>query len=182
MCRLLTILFALFLVSCGLSPQATRPKKSLDVQAEKNRIFLELVRLTDKLAPYASFENRDSSAFDGYYKQRLSIHDFANYYITDSVRYFQLYRIAPSLFQEKIAIAGKYRTGKKGEILDFEEVYITKKLKPEELESTADQLFLELIQKGNVDDQLKNKKLIDFPDEVNSYSVEQRRWVLNIRH
>lgn len=137
---------------------------------------MQLVKRTDKLAPGSSYDNRDSAEFMPYYTERMKLHDFANYYMNDSVRYFQLYRIVPSLYKEKIAIAGRYRTGANGEITEFEEVYITPKMKQEDLDEKAGELFRELVENGNVQEYMGQRAFIDFPDSLNVYNKQTQRW------
>ncbi len=163
--------------SCGLTPSQTKTSKWITARSEQDRIFLQLVTLTDKRPAGATVDNRDSVAFVDYYTARLRVHEFGNYYIADSVRYFQLYKVVPSLFKERIAIGGRYKTDGKGNITEFEELYTTPKLKPEVFEETANELFLEMVNKGNVDAYLKQKAMIEFPDANCHYNKETRSWI-----
>lgn len=138
---------------------------------------LELVILTDKLAPGATFENRDSVAFLDYYKERAAIHELAGYYINDTACFFQLYRKTPGLFKDKIAIGGYIKTSPLGQISMIKEVYITPNLKPEELEVKTNALFMTLIETGKVDKFENDHSYVMFPDKTNKYSIEQQRWV-----
>jgi len=172
--KYLVFLFAAVLISCGHANYGVN--KSLDVASERNRVFLQLIIKTDKLAPGANFENRDSLLFRQHYINRMRIHDFAGYFLTDTVRYFMLYRVAPSLFKEKFAIGGRYTTGKDGQIIGFEELFITPKMKESELDQKAGELFAQLVTTGNIDEYVKNRKYVDFPDELNTYNKKLQRW------
>lgn len=163
--------------ACGVTKNDVQVSKWLDTEAERQRVLINLVTYTDKIAPGANFSNRDSIAFVDYYQERLMVHEFANYFIKDSVCYFQLYKIAPSLFKERIAIAGRFTTDGKGKINQIEEVYITPKLKPGELELTANELFINLVENDHVNQFMGNRKYVEFPDSLNTYNTEQKRWV-----
>lgn len=162
-------------MSCGLGHNDIKVKRWLQTERDKARVFKELVRRTDRLAPGATIANRDSLPFDEYYTHRVSKHDFANYFINDSIRFFQIYRHCPD--NRKFAIAGCYTTDKNGNIKEFEEIYITPRFKNEEIEARADLVFLNLIKTGNVKAFLGNRDFIDFPDSLNHYDKANQQWV-----
>ncbi len=168
---------AVCFASCGTSQHDIKASKWLKSEKERQRVLLELVIHTDKLAPGASYLNRDSSAFIEYYTEKAKFQELANYYIKDTVCYFQIYKAPPSLLNERIAVAGRFKTDGRGHIAQIEEIYITPKLKPGELEEKSSELFINLIENDHVEAFKGNKQYVAFPDTLNHYDKQQQRWV-----
>jgi len=150
------------------------------LSSEKQQQFLlKISRYIAKLLKHASHEQKFDSKYELYYQQEMQKYEIQHYYISaDSVHYFLVNRPAPSLYAKKVAIGGKMKYNK-GELVEYEEVFRTWKLKEKELKEKGKILFAAMVEKGNVDEYLPSKTQddwVEFPDSQNYFDKESRRW------
>ncbi|HEX4886869.1 MAG TPA: hypothetical protein VFV37_02385 [Luteibaculaceae bacterium] len=164
-------------VACSdVAKRDLKPGNYLSDGLVKRSLMLQLVQFTDKLPEGFTHEQRFDSLALPVFQQRASIHELSFLYPTDSVIYFQITRPAPSLFKERIAIGGWFTLQPNGKITDVEQLYVTPKLRPEELVVRTATLFRELVQTGNVKGFLSDRNYVNYPDSVNQYNSQLNKW------
>lgn len=142
-----------------------------------------LIRDVGRLPKKANHQNKKSSKFDEHYLELVNKHDLMFYYpskANDTI-YFAINRIAPSLYDKKVAIGGKVILDKDQNITFLEETFRTFKMPIDELNIKTKELFLEMINGKNLKVyEYKNSKpdeYIEFPDEFTIYNTNNRKWV-----
>ncbi len=171
---LLLIFFAI--ASCSSDNQYN--VENYKVETNKNLpIVLPYIA---KLENGVNYNNRFDSVNAKYFLGQQEIYKFSfeRYFITpDSNHYFLIWKKAPSLYEKKIAIGGRYKKDKNGKIYAFEELFNTPKMKLDELKEKSFPLFDYMVENGNVDKYIGDYLLIEFPDERCKYDKKNSRWV-----
>lgn len=171
------MIFQLF--GCG----ETAPENQLSnlKQDEIDTFKKKLIRYIGKKPDDASEENKFNSYFDAHYKAEEEAHQLEQYFADKNGKvYFLFTKSAPSLIQKKVAIAGIVEFGEGGEILVFEEVFRTWKMKPDRLSEVSSMLFTKMV----VGDDLQpyytansaGVEYIEFPNAEVWYNKEKRKW------
>lgn len=94
--------------------------------------------------------------------------------------YYYLLRPARDLQGNRRGVGGKFQMTD-GQITAFEEIFNTPAGDEETLEEIGKVLFLELVEKGNVDAYLDNKQFIQWPDERLKYHKELHEWRYEVK-
>jgi hypothetical protein len=164
-------------------------KVSKDEYAVENYIKKEeLNKNLEPIFPYlaklengVNYNNRFDDSSKGYFIERQKFHKFSfeRYFINkDSVHYFLIWKVAPSLYEKKIAIGGRYKKDAQGKIYAFEEIFNTPKMKLDELKEKSFMLFDYMVQNGNVEKFYGHYDLVEFPDGKCMYDKENSKWIL----
>lgn len=171
---ILLILTISFLSSCRQSFKVD----NYYTKAEQDSLMLKILPyIAKKPKGVQNGADRFLTRFDDYYKAQLPKFSFQHYYIgRDSIHYFTIYKIAPSLYQKKIAIGGYLRLNKNGDITELEELYNTPKMKLEELDKKSKELFEEMTISGNVESFIGNDEYVEFPDKRCYYDKSANEW------
>ncbi len=174
------ILVTMVLYGCS-SHEKYRPDRTLSVAAQDSFKY-EIIRYVGRLPKQASEATKFESRFDQAYQAGAKSMGLDKYYESpkDGYTYFEMSRIAPSLYEKYVATGGRLKRDRSGTIVEYEEIYRTWKMKKEDLaERTA--VFFERMVKGedlspyytvNVGD----TEHIEFPDKKVRYDKDQRRW------
>ena len=95
-----------------------------------------------------------------------------------------LTRIAPSLHEKKVAIAGNIRYDENANIESIEEIFRTWKMLVPELKEKSDMLFQLLLDGKDLSpyytENSKGVEYIEFPSEHVKYDTEKRLWVSDL--
>ena len=179
---LFIIVAAMVLLGCG-SHGKYRPDHTLSV-AGQDSFKYEIIRYVGRLPKQASEATKFEGRFDQSYQAMAKSMKLDKYYVhpNDGYTYFEMSRIAPSLYEKYVATGGRLKRNGSGEIAEYEEIYRTWKMKKEDLaERTA--VFFDRMVKGkdlssyytvNIGD----TEHIEFPDDKVKYNKEQRRWTV----
>lgn len=150
-------------------------------QEESLKNLVPIYPYIAKLESGVNYSNRFDSAQRAYFEEKQKVHKFSfeRYYVTkDSVHYFLIWKVAPSLYEKKIAIGGRYKKDASGKIYAFEELFNTPKMKLDELKEKSFKLFDYMVENGNVDAYLGDFEMIEFPDGKCLYDKENHKWIL----
>jgi hypothetical protein len=118
--------------------------------------------------------------FDEYYNSKARSAELLHYYKSkDGYVYFAVAKVAPSLILKKVATIGKLKL-ERDSIVYYEEICRTWKMEMPELKEKSEKLF-QLIVKGKDVSSYYTKNSqpefwIEFPDDMNFYSTEERQW------
>ena len=147
-------------------------------------IKYSLIRYLGKLPGKANHGTKFNSDFDDYYKDLAKQHDLV-YFIKgkDDFYYFLFTRIAPSLYEKKVAIGGKLKI-ENGTLVYYEEAFRTWKMLVPELEEKMHLIFNEYMNGKDLSKYYtvnsNGIEYIEFPDEVNTFDVDKRIWVSSV--
>lgn len=176
--RLILLIFiAVGFWGCN-SPKDYNTDMHLSVM-EKDKVMTAVIRYLAK--PPEGYEaERFDKKHDEYYMEVAGRHKIANYYIdSKGVHYFLISRPAASLIEKRVATGGKAKFDKDWNLIDYEEVFRTWKMKEEELNKKGFFLF-DLMVKGQPLEpyQMPNSKeeYIEFPDQRTYYDKSSRSW------
>lgn len=176
------ILFFLLLLSFVVmgcdSGKDYNPDSHLSVM-EKDKVMAAVIRYLAK--PPEGYESeRFDKKHDAYYMEVAGRHKIANYYIdSKGVHYFLITRPAASLMEKRVATGGKAKFDKDWNLIDYEEVFRTWKMKEEELNKKGLLLF-DLMVKGQPLESYQmptsKEEYIEFPDQRTYYDKTSRSW------
>jgi len=174
---ILSILFGAVLLGCD-SRKEYNPDSHLSIM-EKDKVMTAVIRYLAK--PPEGYEaERLDKKHDEYYMEVAGRHKIANYYIdSNGVHYFLISRPAASLMDKRVATGGKAKFDKDWNLIEYEEVFRTWKMKEEELNNRGPFLF-DLMVRGQPLEpyQMPNAKeeYIEFPDQRTYYDKSSRSW------
>lgn len=174
----LSVFAVLTVVSCS-SKRDYNPDSHLSIK-EKDRILQSIIRYLGKLPENVSASEKFSSMYNDYYLDLASRHRFEQYYIdSDGNHYFLISRSAPSLYEKRVAMGGKMKFNESGDLLEYEEVFRTWKMKDDELQRKGAMLFDLMVIGNDLTPYYRvnsTEEYIEFPDEHNYYDKAERSW------
>jgi hypothetical protein len=174
-------ILSIFLFSCD---PVAKYNASLTLDADTMDQALEIIiKYAAPLPKKATYETRFKEDFNEYYQDQKSKHSFDYYYFDQNTKryYFSISRVAPSLYEKKVAVSGYYILSDSGELSDYEEVYRTWKMSPDELLKKNSKLFLTLVKGGDLSPyyiENNDEEWIEFPDAKVAYDKVNRKWEL----
>jgi hypothetical protein len=173
-----------FIGSCKNEP-LLMPANQQYSKTEIDSIKYSVIRYLGKLAGKANNGTKFNTEFDEYYKNLANSHDLV-YFIknqNDDYYYFLFTRIAPSLYEKKVAIGGKLMV-ENGKLTHYEEAFRTWKMLVPELEQKMNIIFQDYLDGKDLSQYYtknsNNVEYIEFPDDQNSFDIEKRMWVSSI--
>ena len=169
-------------VLLGCNKQANyQPDRHLSV-SQQDSFKYEIIRYVGRLPKHATFVTKFEKRFDEQYSLTAKTMGLDKYYYNpkDGYTYFEMSRIAPSLYERYVATGGRLKKDDQGAIVEYEEIYRTWKMKKEDLsEKTA--VFFDYMIKGKdlssfYTATIGDTEHIEFPDERTYYDKEKRKW------
>jgi hypothetical protein len=152
-------------------------------QIEADSVLDKIVPYMAKLPKKATFETRFNEEYLKYYQGEKASkkYKFDFYHMEADTHYFFCSRIAPSLYQKRMAIVGKLTLNPEKEIDYYEEIFWMFKMPEEELKQKGLLLFTKMLKKEDLSSYYPNpvttEEWIEFPDKLNKYNKDLRRWV-----
>jgi hypothetical protein len=174
-----SLIFFCFIAGCDNSEKYNIDKYYS--AADRDTLLTNILPYITKLDDGVNYGNRFNPENKNYFKQQQFRYKFSfeQYALTeDSIHYFLIWKVAPSLYQKKIAIGGRFKKDSNGKIYAFEELFNTWKMKTEELKEKSFPVFAYMVKNGNVDKYISDRELIEFPDDKCVYDKSQSRWRL----
>ena len=170
------LLVSLF-TSCNDSKKYD-PLSYLD-DIQQQGMLRKIIPYCAKLPEPYSIADRFNPELDSFYREEIKKYKLQHYFISeDSVHYFMINRPAPSLYEKRLAIAGRFK--KDGQIItDYEESFWTFKMKDQELREKGKVLFAQYVEGKDISGYMPGKKeeeWIEFPDVHCSYDKETQCW------
>ena len=166
--------------SCN-SKKDFNPDGHLSIK-EKDRVLQSIIRHVGKPPENVNGNEKFESRYNDYYLELASRHRFDGYYIdSNDTHYFLISRPAPSLYEKRVATGGKLKMNDKGELIEYEEVFRTWKMKDEELIVKGLLLFDLMVNGKDLTHYYRSnstEEYIEFPDEHNYYDKAERTWKL----
>ncbi len=149
---------------------------------EQEQIKYRIIRYVGKRPKKAKEQDKFESRFDAYYQEQArEKYRFEAYHQKSDTVFLLLSRIAPSLYQKRVAIGLKLVL-QSDTIPYYEEVFRTWKMTEEQLTSKALLLFGKMCRNEDLSPyypQYSGKEeYIEFPDERSYFDVPSRSWKL----
>ncbi|WP_396186524.1 hypothetical protein [Flavobacterium sp.] len=178
-------IYSLFIIALFCSCQK-EPKKILATdylnRKQIEAFKYDIIRYSDIIVKNATHDTKFGAQFDSIYTIKAKSADLYYYYIDKNSNeiYFAIARIAPSLKVKRVVTAGKLTKDMNGNITFYEEAFRTWKMEIPELKIKSKLLFEKYIQGEDLTEYYtKNSKgefFIEFPDDINYYDSDLRRW------
>jgi hypothetical protein len=174
---LLIITLLVFLSACDKADKYTAIQ-TLD-EATQTALLPKIVRYSAKKPKGITDAERFESRFDEYYAEKQKSYQWKLAFRQDTLLYFLVTNIAPSLHQKRKAIAGVLSYDKDFNITSYKEIFRTFKMKEDEL--TQKSLFLFDLMVNGKDltpyyPENSQEEYIEFPDKNNVFDTQTRAW------
>lgn len=150
-------------------------------ESEQEELIYSIIRYAGRLAPQATHETKFESRFDDDYRKIVS--DYTLHFIKKGESentFFLISRIAPSLYEKRIAIGGEMRN-ENGSITFYKEHFRTWRMVEQEMLEKSTLLFGKMINNESLASYYpKNsgdKEFIEFPNEDVWFDTESRLWI-----
>jgi hypothetical protein len=153
---------------------------------EQTEFISAIIRYTGRLAPRATYETRFDPEFDSYYSGQISEYELELVHKgdTDGEIFFLISRSAPSLYSKRTATAGRVLFNAGNEIEEYEEIFRTWKLAPDELIKKSEFLFALMVAGEDLTPYYPefsgDEEYIEFPNSHTYFDMEERRWTTTL--
>lgn len=150
---------------------------------QQHNFLYSIVRYVAPLPKKASEKTKFEPRFDEAYHYTVEKLKLEAYHQTpEGDVYFLVSRIAPSIEVKRVATGGKIIYDNKKNITEYSEIFRTWKMKLPELKVKSLFLFQEMINNKDLTKYYTattgdSNHYIEFPDEHNTYDVQNRKWV-----
>jgi len=185
---LLFAFFTLLLLNCTeVSNSITDDSVEL-TEEEKAEFLYSIIRFTGKLAGKASHATKFDEQFDDYYRTLATKHQLIKYHhnLAEGKIYFLLSRVAPSIHEKYVAIAGSLKKDESGIITYYEESFRTWKMPKEEMLEKSGMLYEKYVKGESLNSYYPQNsgadEYIEFPDEHTYFDIEKRRWISTLEN
>lgn len=140
---------------------------------------MSIIRYVSKAPDNVKGEDRFKPEFDEYYQENASRCLLELYTVQGEYHYFLVTQPAPSLVEKRNATGGRFVLNDKGEITEYEEIFRTWKMPPQELREKSEVLFSELLAGKSLERYYAKHagdQYIEFPDDRTYFDKESRSW------
>ncbi len=185
---ILVLLFFLFCAACDKQNDGpTEPTLAIDPERymtpiEQSEFVYSISRYICHYPSQATENNKWEQRFDKDYRAASNSYALEAYYVdsTSGRHYYMVSRLGRSIYEKYVALAGTFVPTELDPLLNYEEVFRTWKLFPEEHRLKSEMLFRKLIRGADlVPYQIQNsypEEYIEFPDAETWYDTEARIW------
>lgn len=168
------------IVACNSNKEADHSPAQYWSVEQQDSVMLRILPYLAKLPRKATHQTKFEPQFQEYYNGLLPDFKFRALSPAEDAFYFLMDRPAPSLYGKRIAVAGKLKVDMNTyEIMEYEEIFWTFKLKEPILTERSMLLFRMLLKGESLDAYLpmnSETEFIEFPDKHNSYNKAARKW------
>lgn len=173
------------IASCTVADQRFHADKTLTTE-EQTEFLNKIIRYAGHLAPNSNHATKFYPDFDSHYMQLATKHKVELFFEdgTSGKQFFLITRPAPSLYERRVAIAGKVKLNNDGVITHYEELFRTWKLSPNELKTKSELLFRKAISGEDLSmyypENSGDEEYIEFPNQFTSFDTEKRQWITTL--
>lgn len=189
-----TVLFIIIFTHLILLSSCTRHSDNFiadDIFSEQEQVQLieSIIRFSGHLPPKANHQSKFDPQFDDHYLNLVQRHKLEFIHLAeDGTIYFLKTRPAASLYNKRVAIAGRVQFKSLvydlESILFYEEIFRTWKMKEEELLKKSALLFNMMIRQDDLtpyySENSGDEEYIEFPNRYTHFDNEQRIWVTSL--
>jgi hypothetical protein len=174
---LVLLLNVLLLFSCEHKPY---DPNALLTTKEEEAVMKSIIRYLTKAPENTDPKEIFSEKYDAYYAEKMKTANLELYAVKNDSYFFLVTQPAPSLIEKRHATGGRFKLNDGGEFTEYEEIFRTWKMIPDTLQRRSFMLFDKMVKGESLQpfepSNSKGEEYIEFPDERNFYSVEDRAW------
>jgi hypothetical protein len=171
---------ALFLFSaCSLNDKKYDPT-SYYYGASQDSVLASIITYVFIAPPYTQMKDRFMLEHRKFYADPVTLAKFSIdqlYIAEDGTNYYLVLRPGPKV-DERRAIGGYFKTDEKYNLSGFREIFVTPILPIEEAKKKGEFLFDKMV-KGEVNEYLKMKSYVQWPNAASYYDSTKYEWVLD---
>lgn len=172
---ILPLIFTFLILGCKEEIQKTRPEQYFTSSQEES-ILKQIVKKTAKKPEGLSSE----SDIEAYYNLQTKHYIWHFTHEKNGGFYYFMSRPAPSLYGKRSGLGGYFKTTDRLNINGLKEIFITFKMKPDNLLKKGSILFEKMVNQENLESyypgKIKDEEWIEFPDALNYYDSTSQSW------
>jgi hypothetical protein len=120
---------------------------------------------------------RTKAEHRNWYKGRIPEFEMLRYHIDETgLHHFYLLRPARSASNNKRGVGGVFRLNEQGEIMDYDEIWVTPIIPAEDVKRFADYFWPEFLKTGFVATYASMPNMVEFPGELSYYDQQFLEW------
>ncbi len=172
------LLFLIFILAVSCQSKGYKPSDHLTAK-EQDAIMWTIIRYVGRAPEGLTYPERFYKGYEPHYREQQSLHRMDAFFIKGDTCYFLVSRRAPSLVEKRVATGGKMVLADGGTMAYYNEVFRTFKMKDEELIKKSLFLFDRMVKNETLaifERKKSQEEYIEFPDEINYYDDQDRRW------
>ncbi len=140
-------------------------------------LLVNMVTLIGVKPITADWQTRHLPEHRSYYVNHAKQFSFDRYYISpNGVHYFFMVRPARHARGNQRGVGGKFRMNTNLELYEFEELFNTPVMPYDQIIAKGREIFVEMINTGNVDNYVRKKDFIEWPDDRLKYDKQKNEW------
>lgn len=151
-------------------------------QDDQHQVLMSFSRYIGRLPRHGSHENKFETRFDEHYAQIASDHRLELLHV-DSLSgftYFLATRVAPSIYERRVAIGGRFQFNEQDSLVHYEEIFRTWKMDEATLATKSGFLFEKMIVGADLTpwypENSGDEEYIEFPNSLITYNPQLRQW------
>jgi hypothetical protein len=168
---------AVALTSC--SPKDSINPDDYLTLSQKDAVKTAIIRYVSRLPDGVKQGEQFDKKYDEFYTAQKSRCLLEFYAEKDQYHYFVVTQPAPSLKEKRHATAGRFILNDDGDFVEYEEIFRTWKMEPDELRRKSEILFRKLLSGESLEPYYTKRaadQYIEFPDDRNYFDKTSRSW------
>lgn len=175
---IILMLLAGTVVSCSDSNRKNKASESL-TPSEADAVKKAIIRFVSKAPDGTSGNEKFDAKYNAYYEENAKRCFLEFYTVKDNYHYFLVTQPAASMVEKRHATGGRFALNDKGEVTEYEEIFRTWKMTPQDLRTKSEIIFNDMVAGESLEryyTKHAGDKYIEFPDDRTYYDKEARAW------
>jgi hypothetical protein len=170
-------LFCLLLAACA-SKGKYDPSKNL-ATSEKDSVLASIITYIYDAPPYTSMKDRFKPEHRKYYIGLTSRFSFDQYYVSEKgLSYYYVLRPGPKVGETR-GVGGFFELTNNFQLKNFREIFVTPVMSESDAKTKGEFLFDKMV-KGEIDEYLKMKTFVQWPNPASKYDTVIYQWGLRL--
>lgn len=186
---LLLLLLLTFLTACSTSADSEIAVDAASVMndAEQHDFLASISRYIGRLPRHGTHDNKFESRFDDHYLAIAKEHrlDLIHVDSETGFTYFLASRLAPSLYERRVAIGGRLKFNDRDSLIHYEEIFRTWKMEEAQLAEKSTFLFKKMVDGADLTpwtpEHSGDEEYIEFPNSLIQYDPQLRQWTSTVQ-
>jgi len=171
------LLFILCVLAAGCSTKENYTVTSYYPGSEKDSITASIINYIFIAPPYVSMKDRFKPEHRSFYVEQSAKFELEKYFVAPNGTHFLYITRQAARIGEKRGVGGHFKLKDHYQLSDFREVYVTPELPEADVKNRCAFLFDEMV-KGNIEQYLKMKDYVQWPNELSFYDTVSYEWHL----
>jgi len=183
---LLLIVFTSFCSSSADTKTTFDANLSLN-EREQHDFLISISRYIGRLPRHGNHDNKFESRFDDHYLAIAKEHRLDRLHVDSETgfTYFLATRIAPSLYERRVAIGGRLQFNERDSLAHYEEIFRTWKMDDAQLAEKSLFLFRKMVDGADLTpwtpEHSGTEEYIEFPNSLIKYDPQLRQWTSTVQ-